>query len=198
MSDDHLLLKKQPADAIVSNVAVMGATVPELLAEIERRGVSLPEVSFQLIQSLSAHRSSRWNVNTGNSVHERNDKRGWYVLNAIGDTIAEFYGQAAHAAAQSFANPGFTIFERAAEVAGEVGELVNAVKKLRRHDMKMPGNYKPGEADRNALLKHAAYEIGDGFVTLYNLCNDLNIDAWECLQVAFNTKSDEMGFPEKL
>lgn len=196
MSDHLIIGGNKPGHAVQSNLAIMGASVPELLGEIERRGISLPEVSFQLIQSLCDHRNSRWNASNGDAqiVELDNATLKWGVVRE-GKIIAAF---ATPGEANAYANPQFTIFERAAECAGEIGELVNAVKKLRRHDMKMPGNYKAGEADRDELLKRAAYEIGDGFVTLFNLANKLNLDAYNCAQMAFNTKSDEMGFPEKI
>lgn len=204
MSDENIIIIGGAKDRapLVANLAIMNAAIPDLLAELERKGVDLPSTSFQLVQSLCELRNQRWNADNGGRTVEKVDvpltfpeTASFYVRDVSGDIVATFVSEAD---ARAFANPQFTIFERAAEVAGEVGELVNAVKKLRRHDMKMPGNYKAGEQDRDALLERAAYEIGDGFVTLFNLTNKLNLDAWNCLQIAFNTKSKEMGFPEQL
>lgn len=196
MSDHLIIGGKKPEAAISGNLAIMGASVPELLGEIERRGVSLPQTSFQLIQDLHAHRNSRWNASNGGRTFMSTDNgRTWQVYEPDGTLVASFQHETD---AVAFANPQFTSFERAAEVAGEIGEMLNAVKKIRRHEMKMPGNYKPGEDNEDELFKRAAYEIGDGFVTLFNLCGKLRLDAYNCLQLAFNTKSDEMGFPEKI
>jgi NTP pyrophosphatase (non-canonical NTP hydrolase) len=193
---DHLIIGKKPEAAVLGNLALTGASVPELLGEIERRGISLPQTSFQLIQSLHAHRNSRWNAdNGGRTLKATSDAGPFHVHDADGNPLATFTNMAD---AVAFANPQFTCFERAAEVAGEVGELVNAVKKLRRHEMKMPGNYKPGEDNEHELHKRAAYELGDVLCTVFNLANKLQFDAYDCLQLAFNTKSDEMGFPEKI
>ncbi|MBI1316384.1 hypothetical protein GC167_05930 [bacterium] len=198
------IIGKKPDAPLVMNTDTLKASIPDLLAEIERRGVSLPQVSFDLIQSMHSHRNSRWNASNGGMRVEPDTldetdggspKPCFAVIAADGKRKALFFDEAD---AVAFANPQFTMFERAAEVAGEIGELLNAVKKLRRHDMKMPGNYKPGEQDRDELLRRAAYELGDGFVTLFNLAGKLGINAYDCLQMAFNTKSDEMGFPEKL
>lgn len=194
------IIGKSKHAAPILNTDMLKASVPDLLSEIERRGVNLPQTSFQLIQSLHDHRNSRWNANNGARTVEKVGD-AWRVREGDldgegqGGEVARFYNETD---AIAWANPQFTIFERAAEVAGEVGELVNAVKKLRRHDMKMPGNYKEGEADRDKLLERAAYEIGDVFVTAFNLSQQLNLDAFNCLQLAFNTKSREMGFPEEI
>lgn len=191
--DANIPIIGKPAGApAILNTDMLKASIPDLLGEIERRGVNLPETSFQLIQSLCEQRNARWNANNGGRTVGV-DSEGDYVVYEGDKDVAVFTREED---ALAFANPQFTSFERAAEVAGEVGELVNAVKKLRRHDMKMPGNYKQGEADRDKLLERAAYEIGDGFVTLFNLAHKLNVDAFNCLQMAFNTKSKEMGFPE--
>lgn len=201
MSDANIpIIGAKEGKPCVENLALMGASIPELLRELERKDVNIPSTTFQLVQSLSELRNQRWQAmsksrGTVEPIRDYVFGNNFRVVNDQGETLAAFVE---HADAVAFANPTFTDFERAAEVAGEVGELVNAVKKLRRHDMKMPGNYKDGEQDRDALLKRAAYEIGDGFVTLLNLTNKLNLDAWDCLRLAFNTKSDEMGFPEKL
>lgn len=202
MSDANIpIIGAKEGKPRVENLALMGATIPELLSEIERKGVDIPMTTFQLVQSMCELRNQRWNAGNGGDRYVEKRPEGWCVLDRSDDIYVTSYVVATfayEADAVAFANPQFTIFERAGECAGEIGELVNAVKKLRRHDMKMPGNYKDGEQDRDALLKRAAYEIGDGFVTLLNLTNKLNLDAWDCLRLAFNTKSDEMGFPEKL
>lgn len=159
MSNENVPIIGKPQGApLVMNTDMLKASVPDLLSEIERRGVSLPEVTFQLIQTVSLQRNARWK----------------------GD------------------GPSYTKLERAAEVAGECGELVNAVKKLRRHELKMRGNYRPGESTEDELRHKIAYEAGDVLVTVANLLNECGIDMWYALQLAFNTKSDEMGFPEKL
>lgn len=201
MSDDNIpIISKVNGVSTVLNTDMLKASVPDLLSEIERRGVNLPEVSFQLVQQMCALRNVRWNANNGGrtarNIGSPESGDVWAVFEDDSYMAVATFKREADALA--FANPQFTTFERAAEIAGEVGELVNAVKKLRRHDMKMPGNYKPGEADRERLLRKAAYEIGDVFVTAFNLCVKLDIDSWQCIQVAFNTKSDEMGFPEKI
>lgn len=195
MSDDKLLLPGKGAAPAVTNLALMSASIPDLLAELERKGVNIPQTTFDLVQQMHELRDKRWNANNGGMTVRKEAGKNYEVVDADGVVIATFLMEYD---AQQFANPQFTSFERAAEVAGEVGELVNAVKKLRRHEIKMPGNYKPGEGDVDKLYERAAYEIGDVFVTCFNLTNKLQISAWNCIQMAFNTKSDEMGFPEKL
>lgn len=90
---------------------------------------------------------------------------------------------------------GFTVLERAAELAGEAGELVNVVKKIRREQVGVVGNT---PADYGALLyDKAEREAGDVFITLLNLANDLGLDLLQGIKNAFNDKSKQLGFPER-
>lgn len=90
---------------------------------------------------------------------------------------------------------GFTVLERAAELAGETGELVNVVKKIRREQVGVVGNT---PADYGALLyDKAEREAGDVFITLLNLANDLGLDLLQGIKNAFNDKSKQLGFPER-
>lgn len=91
-----------------------------------------------------------------------------------------------------------SVLERAAEVAGEVGEVVNVAKKLLRHELGMVGNFKAGDTTEADLKAHLEMEIGDGFITLFNLANKAGVDPWRGLQDAFNSKSAQLGFPERL
>ena len=89
------------------------------------------------------------------------------------------------------------MFRRAAEVAGEVGEMLNETKKLRRIQLGMPGN-KADRDTREKCVEALKYEAGDVLVTLLNLANDAGFSLFDGVQVAFNTKSIQMNFPERL
>lgn len=89
--------------------------------------------------------------------------------------------------------PGWTMLESAAELAGEVGELANYVKKLRRSELGVPGNK---EAD-NVLRVKATGEVGDVLITLMMVASKVRIDVHDAVVWAFNRKSAEMGFPER-
>ena len=53
-------------------------------------------------------------------------------------------------------SPGWTTLEIAGELAGEVGELANVCKKLRRSELGVPGN----KVSDDVLLQQARGEIG--------------------------------------
>lgn len=79
-------------------------------------------------------------------------------------------------------------------VAGEVGEAANVVKKLRRIDLGTTGNHKSPEELREQLK----LEIGDIGVYLDLFARAAGLTLEECVTAAFNSKSDELGFPVKL
>jgi NTP pyrophosphatase (non-canonical NTP hydrolase) len=91
-------------------------------------------------------------------------------------------------------SPGWTTLEIAGELAGEVGELANVCKKLRRSEMGVPGN----KVSDDVLLQQARGEIGDVLVVLMLTASKLGIDLQDAVCEVFNAKSEQMGFPERL
>lgn len=78
----------------------------------------------------------------------------------------------------------------ALELGGEVGELLNIVKKLEREDRAWRGS----RADPNAF----ADECADVLICLDKLARRKDIDLEAVTIAKFNATSDKVGFPHKL
>lgn len=83
-------------------------------------------------------------------------------------------------------------------MAGEAGEVCNAVKKLRRLDTNVESANITQPRSRDAAIAAIKKEIGDTFIYLDLLADHLNIDMQEAVREAFNQVSEREGFPEKL
>lgn len=86
-------------------------------------------------------------------------------------------------------------------VAEHVGELCNAVKKLRRIETGAPNiNLDPGRqiSSREEAILKIGQEMADILLYMPSLANELGIDLEANIKVTFNTKSIEYGFPERL
>lgn len=81
-------------------------------------------------------------------------------------------------------------------MAGEAGEVCNAVKKLRRLETAVSQNSGPG--DRAAAVQAIATEIGDVFLHLDLLAQRLDIDLSVAVAETFNRVSDREGLDFKL
>lgn len=79
---------------------------------------------------------------------------------------------------------------RATELAGEVGEACNAVKKLARHEMGIVG----GTVDTTNLRD----ELADVIICTDLLAAMYGIDLWEAVCDKFNATSRKHGFPHLL
>ena len=101
---------------------------------------------------------------------------------------------AARSARWMAGTPGWTTLEIAGELAGEVGELANVCKKIRRSEMGVPGN----KVSDDELYLMARGELGDVMIVLMLTASKLGIDLQEAVRDAFNAKSEQMGFPERL
>lgn len=101
---------------------------------------------------------------------------------------------AARSARWMAGSPGWTTLEIAGELAGEVGELANVCKKLRRSEMGVPGN----KVSDEVLREQARGEIADVFIVLMLTASKLGIDLEDAVRETFNRKSEEMGFPERI
>jgi len=79
---------------------------------------------------------------------------------------------------------------RACELAGEVGELCNEIKKAERNRLGIAG----GKVDRDAI----ADEMGDVLITLDLLAMDLGIDLSKAVQDKFNKTSIKHGLSARM
>jgi NTP pyrophosphatase (non-canonical NTP hydrolase) len=101
---------------------------------------------------------------------------------------------AARSARWMAGSPGWTTLEIAGELAGEVGELANICKKLRRSEMGVPGN----KVSDDELREQARGEMADVFIVLMLTASKLGIDLEDAVRETFNRKSEQMGFPERI
>jgi NTP pyrophosphatase (non-canonical NTP hydrolase) len=78
-----------------------------------------------------------------------------------------------------------TLSYRGNELAGEVGELCNVLKKLEREKMGIRGS--------RASVEQAEEEAADGVICIDLICADLGIDLWAAVRRKFNKTSDKNG-----
>lgn len=79
---------------------------------------------------------------------------------------------------------------QAVELAGEVGEALNVVKKLERERL--------GQAGSRATVQDLADELGDAVICLDLLAKSYGINLDRATAVKFNKTSDKMGFDVRL
>ena len=96
-------------------------------------------------------------------------------------------------------SPGWSILEAAGELCGEAGELANICKKLRRLELGIAGNAKSATPmDKYQLQEKLRGEIGDVFICLALVASKEGHVLHDCIREAFNKKSEQMGFPERI
>lgn len=78
----------------------------------------------------------------------------------------------------------------ATELAGEVGEVCNIVKKLERETRGLVGS--------RATVKQLEDEIGDVFICLDLLASEYGIDVMVAAARKFNKTSEKLGFPIRM
>lgn len=83
-----------------------------------------------------------------------------------------------------------TIEYRGNELAGEVGELCNEIKKIARERIGIRGS----RSDPQNVIK----EIGDGLICLALIANHLGLSLEDCATYAFNTTSEKNGLKTRL
>ncbi len=88
----------------------------------------------------------------------------------------------------------WTLADWSNALAGEVGEVCNVVKKLRRPHLGTVGN----DFDAAHYTAQLGSEIGDVLIYLDLLAKAAGLDLAECAQRAFNEKSAKLDMPVRL
>lgn len=83
----------------------------------------------------------------------------------------------------------------ATAVTGELGELCNVLKKMRRVEMGINSN---NNEEMEKLRQMAADEIADTFTYLDLLAQRMGFDLYEIVADKFNRISEREGFPHRL
>lgn len=83
-----------------------------------------------------------------------------------------------------------TLAFRGNELAGEVGEACNIIKKLERERLGIRGS--------RATKEELADELADVIICVDLICMHLNISLAQAVKDKFNMTSDKMGFEVKL
>jgi NTP pyrophosphatase (non-canonical NTP hydrolase) len=94
----------------------------------------------------------------------------------------------------------WTILEWAGAMCGEAGEAANVAKKIRRLEMGLSGNESSEHKvmDLEALRRAFGRECADTFMYLVLLAECGRVSLADEVRAAFNAKSEEMNFPERL
>jgi len=79
---------------------------------------------------------------------------------------------------------------RATELAGELGEALNVVKKLERERLGIRGS--------RDTVEHLAEELADILICVDLLAADYNIDLSKALPAKFNATSEKIGLKTRL
>jgi NTP pyrophosphatase (non-canonical NTP hydrolase) len=94
----------------------------------------------------------------------------------------------------------WSVTDWATALAGEVGELCNAIKKYRRVEDALQGH--DGDTPQPQSLDQAVVaikkEIGDSYAYLDLLAQRFGLTMEDCVRDTFNAISQREGFPEKL
>lgn len=85
-------------------------------------------------------------------------------------------------------------------LAGETGELCNAVKKFRRVEDAIQGHDgdTPQPITKEQAVRKIAKEIGDVFAYLDLTAQRFGLDTFECARDTFNQISEREGMPERI
>jgi NTP pyrophosphatase (non-canonical NTP hydrolase) len=93
----------------------------------------------------------------------------------------------------------FTGLEWAGAMCGEAGEAANVAKKLRRLELAIAGN---DASERPALppelIAKLGRELADTLIYMVNVASHYGVNLADVTVEAFNNKSIEMGFPERI
>jgi NTP pyrophosphatase (non-canonical NTP hydrolase) len=94
----------------------------------------------------------------------------------------------------------WSVLEWAGAMAGEAGEACNAAKKLKRLEDGMQSINAPGRqlSDLQSAKTQVGLEAADTILYAVCLAACVGVDLEYYLRRAFNTKSEEYGFPERI
>ena len=94
----------------------------------------------------------------------------------------------------------WTISDWAVAMAGEAGEVCNAVKKLNRVDgeLRSPNGYHNNPKNRTEAIDEIGKEIADTVIYCDLLAQRLGLNLNELVAKKFNETSEKYGFPERL
>jgi len=92
----------------------------------------------------------------------------------------------------------WTISDWAVAMAGEAGEVCDAIKKLRRVECAVASNNTKQPVNREAAVKAAAQELGDTFLYLDLLAQRLGLSIEDCIRDTFNRISVREKMPQRL
>jgi hypothetical protein len=102
----------------------------------------------------------------------------------------------------------WTPLEWAGAMCGEAGEAANKAKKIRRMDSDYPAQQDRPDLmsallnthgkNRAQMVEALGLELGDVLIYADLLAAAVGLDLSDCVRVAFNTKSDEIGSPYRL
>lgn len=96
---------------------------------------------------------------------------------------------------------GWTAADWSNALAGEVGELCNKVKKVRRHEThvdRIATGQSYNTPPMEELLASIKDEIADVFLYLDLVANHFDLELEDCIFPKFNAVSEIQGFPERL
>lgn len=95
--------------------------------------------------------------------------------------------------------------EWAGAMCGEAGEAANSAKKLKRvqdqianNDGRLFGLEMSLTEQEKLYAKQIGMEVADTIIYSVLLCARVGVDLEACIKEAFNQKSEEYGFPERL
>jgi NTP pyrophosphatase (non-canonical NTP hydrolase) len=94
----------------------------------------------------------------------------------------------------------WSVTDWATALAGEVGELCNAIKKYRRVEDQLQGHDgdTPQPQDVEQAVRAIKKEIGDSYAYLDLLAQRFDLRVQDCVRDTFNRISEREGFPERI
>lgn len=92
----------------------------------------------------------------------------------------------------------WSVAEWTVAMAGEAGEVCDAVKKLRRIECAVASNNTRQPENATDALLNIAKEIGDTAVYLDLLAQRLGLKLEDCVRSTFNRISEREGMPQRL
>lgn len=90
----------------------------------------------------------------------------------------------------------WTVADWAVAMGGEAGEVLNAVKKLRRLETGIHALNGPQDVD--SAIRHIKKEIGDVYLYLDLLCHKVKVRIEDCIVLAFDSTSIFENFEDRL